>query len=64
MKFEDHFSELATTYSKYRPSYPPVLFEFLSSCCHQHQQAWDCGTGNRQDVRSLADHFDKVFATA
>jgi SAM-dependent methyltransferase len=63
MKFEDHFSELAETYSKYRPTYPPELFRYLASCCKEHQQACDCGTGNGQAARSLADYFDKVFAT-
>ena len=63
MKFEDHFSELASTYSKYRPTYPPKLFEYLASCCKQHQQAWDCGTGNGQAAQSLAEYFDKVLAT-
>ena len=63
MNFEDHFSELAETYSKYRPSYPPELFEYLSGICKGHHQAWDCGTGNGQAARSLAEYFDNVLAT-
>jgi ubiquinone/menaquinone biosynthesis C-methylase UbiE len=63
MNFEDHFSELAETYSKYRPTYPEKLFEYLASCCKQNQQAWDCGTGNGQAARSLAEYFDNVIAT-
>ncbi|NUM61745.1 MAG: SAM-dependent methyltransferase, partial [Ignavibacteriaceae bacterium] len=63
MKFEDHFSELAETYSRYRPSYPKKLFEYLASICKQHQLAWDCGTGNGQAAISLADYFDKIIAT-
>ena len=63
MNFEDHFSELAETYSKYRPSYPSELFEYLSGICNDHKQAWDCGTGNGQAARSLADYFDNVLAT-
>jgi SAM-dependent methyltransferase len=63
MNFEDHFSELASTYSKYRPTYPPKLFEYLASCCKQHQQAWDCGTGSGQAARSLTEYFDNVLAT-
>lgn len=63
MKFEDHFSELAETYLKYRPGYPIKLFEYLSDSCKQHSQAWDCGTGNGQAARSLAEYFDNVFAT-
>lgn len=63
MNFEDHFSELAETYSRYRPSYPKKLFEYLASICKQHQLAWDCGTGNGQAAISLADYFDKIIAT-
>jgi SAM-dependent methyltransferase len=63
MKFEDHFSELAETYSKYRPNYPKKLFEYIASICNRHQQAWDCGTGNGQAAISLAEHFENVFAT-
>ena len=63
MNFEDHFSEFAETYSKYRPSYPSELFEYLSGICNDHKQAWDCGTGNGQAARSLADYFDNVLAT-
>ena len=63
MKFEDHFSELAETYSKYRPSYPSELFEYLSKICNDHKQAWDCGTGNGQAAVSLTEFFNSVFAT-
>jgi len=63
MNFEDHFSELASTYSKYRPTYPTKLFEYLASCCKKHKQAWDCGTGNGQAAISIAEYFDNVFAT-
>jgi len=63
MKFEDHFSELASTYSKYRPGYPSELFKYFAGCCKDHQQAWDCGTGNGQAARSLAEYFDNVHAT-
>ena len=63
MKFEDHFSELASTYSKYRPTYPKKLFKYLSECCKGHSQAWDCGTGNGQAAISLAEYFDNVLAT-
>jgi ubiquinone/menaquinone biosynthesis C-methylase UbiE len=63
MKFEDHFSELASTYSKYRPTYPKKLFKYLASRCKGHSQAWDCGTGNGQAAISLAEYFDNVLAT-
>jgi len=63
MNFEDHFSELAETYSKYRPNYPKKLFEYLASICNQHQQAWDCGTGNGQAAVSLTEYFENVYAS-
>jgi ubiquinone/menaquinone biosynthesis C-methylase UbiE len=63
MKFEDHFSELAELYSKYRPGYPPKLFQYLSDCCKQHNQAWDCGTGNGQAAIELTKYFERVIAT-
>jgi SAM-dependent methyltransferase len=63
MTFEDHFSELAETYSKYRPIYPSELFKYLASICNDNQQTWDCGTGSGQAARSLADYFNKVHAT-
>jgi len=63
MKFEDHFSKLAGTYSKYRPNYPSALFEFLASCCREHKQVWDCGTGNGQAAVALAEYFGQVYAT-
>ncbi|MCG6915569.1 class I SAM-dependent methyltransferase [bacterium BMS3Abin03] len=63
MNFEDHFSKLAGTYSKYRPYYPSTLYEYLASCCNNHELAWDCGTGNGQAAIELAGYFDKVYAT-
>jgi SAM-dependent methyltransferase len=63
MKFEDHFSKLAETYSKYRPSYPSSLFEYFAGCCKSHNQAWDCGTGNGQAALELTKYFDKILAT-
>jgi SAM-dependent methyltransferase len=63
MKFEDHFSEQAVDYVRYRPDYPEALFAFLAKSVTQHELAWDCGTGNGQAARGLAGHFDRVIAT-
>ena len=63
MNFEDHFSQLAASYSKYRPSYPSALFKYLAECCVNHHQAWDCGTGNGQAAYELTKYFDKILAT-
>ncbi len=63
MKFEDHFSQLAKTYSMYRPGYPDALFEYLAGCCKEHNLAWDCGTGNGQAAVALTKYFEQVIAT-
>ncbi|MCA9906852.1 MAG: class I SAM-dependent methyltransferase, partial [Anaerolineae bacterium] len=60
---EDHFSEQAQDYVRYRPQYPPELFTYLASIAPGRQLAWDCGTGNGQAALSLAEHFDRVIAT-
>lgn len=61
--FKDHFSTQASHYQRYRPGYPPALFEWLASQTPQHTLAWDCATGNGQAAQALANYFDKVIAT-
>lgn len=61
--FEDHFSQQAREYARYRPQYPRELFVYLASISPRHQLAWDCGTGNGQAARELARYFDCVIAT-
>ena len=63
MSFKDLFSVQAKEYSKYRPTYPKELFEFLASTVNNHERAWDCATGNGQCATGLADYFDEVIAT-
>jgi SAM-dependent methyltransferase len=63
MSFKDHFSGLAAQYSAFRPSYPPVLFDYLAQLCRERRQAWDCACGNGQATVALAKHFDAVIAT-
>jgi SAM-dependent methyltransferase len=63
MIFKDHFSHHAGDYARYRPDYPPALFEFLAHSVRQHELAWDCGTGSGQAALGLADYFDRVIAT-
>ncbi len=63
MKFEDHFSDRAALYAEYRPLYPEALFEFVAGLTANHRVALDCGTGNGQAARGLANHFDRVIAT-
>lgn len=61
--FADHFSGHADDYARYRPTYPPALFQYLADCCTAHALAWDCATGNGQAARMLAEHFARVVAT-
>ncbi len=61
--FEDHFSEQAREYARYRPQYPSELFVYLASISPSRQLAWDCGTGNGQAAQELAKHFNRVIAT-
>jgi ubiquinone/menaquinone biosynthesis C-methylase UbiE len=60
---KDNFSRQADLYSKYRPTYPQELYDFILSHVSQRQIVWDCGTGNGQAARELAKYFEKVFAT-
>ncbi len=59
----DHFSGHAADYARARPTYPPELFAWLATQCAAHDFAWDCGTGNGQAARALAEHFRHVHAT-
>lgn len=61
--FNDYFSPLAADYARYRPQYPPDLFEYLASQVPHHHLAWDCGTGSGQAALGLAEHFERVVAT-
>ncbi|MES2891630.1 MAG: methyltransferase domain-containing protein [Bacteroidota bacterium] len=60
---KDNFTSRSDLYARYRPSYPPEVFEFLSSKIPGRQAAWDCGTGNGQLATELAHHFHTVYAT-
>jgi SAM-dependent methyltransferase len=61
--YKGDFSKLSGIYLKYRPHYPPELFEYLQTLTEGHELAWDCGTGNGQAAVGLAGHYEKVYAT-
>jgi SAM-dependent methyltransferase len=63
MSFKDHFSKQAAAYAKFRPQYPPELFEYLGGIAPQRELAWDCATGNGQAAVALASVFERVIAT-
>jgi ubiquinone/menaquinone biosynthesis C-methylase UbiE len=60
---KDNFSAQADVYAKYRPHYPPELFDFILSKLSSRESAWDCATGNGQTAKELAPYFKKVAAT-
>jgi hypothetical protein len=61
--WKNYFGGHATEYRRFRPTYPPALFEFLAALAPARRLAWDCGTGNGQAALGLADCFDRVVAT-
>src|SRR5215471_19010433 len=60
---KDLFSERAESYAKFRPGYPPELFEYVLSFVPEKQHAWDVGTGNGQTARALSKYFVKVIGS-
>lgn len=63
MPFKDCFSQLARGYARYRPHYPPSLFEYLVSLIPDGTTAWDCATGNGQVALALTNYVQQVYAT-
>src|SRR5215218_6935906 len=61
-QFRDHFSRLASGYSRFRPAYPPELIEFIAGCAPDHDLAVDCATGNGQAALALSESFATVLA--
>lgn len=57
------FSSVACEYSRFRPGYPPELFEWLARVAPARDAVWDCGCGSGQASSALAEHFDRVYAT-
>jgi ubiquinone/menaquinone biosynthesis C-methylase UbiE len=61
--FQDHFSDVAAGYSRFRPCYPTALFDYLASLIPPSELAWDCATGSGQAAIALAELFRRVIAT-
>ncbi len=59
----DLFSQQATNYAAFRPSYPSELIERIVGLAPGRDLAWDCATGNGQAAAQLASHFTRVLAT-
>ena len=60
---KDYFSNHASDYARYRPTYPDELFDYLYEQVPNHDTAWDCATGNGQIAVRLAERFAYVYAT-
>src|ERR1700753_1972597 len=60
---KDLFSKQASTYAKYRPTYPAELIDYILSFTRGRQTAWDCATGNGQGAVLLSPPFEQVLAT-
>jgi SAM-dependent methyltransferase len=63
MGFQDHFSELSAGYARYRPGYPPALFEHLRQAAPGGGRAWDAAAGSGQAADALAALFRLVVAS-
>jgi SAM-dependent methyltransferase len=59
----EQFNDQAQLYAAARPTYPPVLYEWLAKQCMEYDAAWDCATGNGQAAVALADYFQRVEAS-
>jgi ubiquinone/menaquinone biosynthesis C-methylase UbiE len=59
----DHFSAVAHTYARFRPTYPAELFTWLADQSPGRRLAWDCGCGSGQASLGLAEVFESVVAT-
>ena len=61
--FQDHFSSHAASYAAFRPEYPATLGTLIASRVPSLALAVECGCGNGQLSRLLAEHFAHVIAT-
>lgn len=60
---KDHFSSQSSQYARFRPKYPPALFDWLALQTKARTSAWDCACGNGQASTELAARFERVTAT-
>ena len=61
--FHNLFDPQAIEYARYRPGYPPELFQFIAGIVPSKNAAWDAGCGSGQAAWSLANIFSNVLAT-
>jgi ubiquinone/menaquinone biosynthesis C-methylase UbiE len=61
--FPDHFSAVAASYARYRPTYPAALFDWIASTAPARERAWDCACGSGQATLPLSERFAQVTGT-
>ena len=61
--FKDHFSGQSQAYRRYRPEYPPELFDWLAAVAPARELAVDVATGSGQAAVALAARFGRVIAS-
>ena len=57
------FGRMAAGYSKFRPNYPEILFEWLAETAPATGFVADIATGTGQAAAALSRHFDHVIAS-
>jgi ubiquinone/menaquinone biosynthesis C-methylase UbiE len=60
---KDLFSGHANLYATFRPTYPEELYQFIFQFLNAKSVAWDCGTGNGQVAKRIAEGFEQVYAS-
>ncbi|MDX1637676.1 MAG: class I SAM-dependent methyltransferase [Balneolaceae bacterium] len=60
---KSRFSQQSDLYARYRPDYPPELYDFITDHVDKRSVAWDCATGTGIVAATLANYVDKVLAT-
>lgn len=60
---KDYFSQHASIYAAFRPTYPKELYTFLYGHVSAFEKAWDCATGNGQVASELSRQFKSVEAS-
>lgn len=59
---KDLFSQQAAGYARFRPTYPPALFDWVAGVAPGRELAVDVGTGSGQSAVELAARFARVVA--
>ncbi len=62
--FQSRFGHAAQEFERYRPDYPPELFEHILAAlaADRRERAMDLGAGTGKSTRALLPHFREVIA--